>query len=241
MSNNQNFTLRRLALLIRNDIVSHAKMIIITLATVFALLLIFWLIFSPNIIFPNQNPVAYTWILFVGGLWLTSHSFRELHHSQKSYHFLTLPASQLEKVFSRLLLTTLIYIVATLLLYGLFYLVVSVILFIKTGVFQWLFFPLQENVLRWISTYLVLQSIIFLGAVYFRKHAVIKTVACVVLFLMVLSIYILLLDFLFPVGIFSLSKHAFYLHDILHFVVYVLLPVYCWVVAYIRFTECENF
>ncbi len=241
MSNNQNFTLRRLGLLIRNDVVTHSRMIIITFATIFAVLLIFWLIFSPHIILPNNNPVAYAWILFAGGLWLTSYSFKELHHPQRSYHFLTLPASQLEKVFSRLLLTTLIYMAATLILYSLFYFVVSVILFIKTGVFQWLFFPLQKNVMRWIGEYLVLQSIIFLGAVYFRKHAVIKTVAWVVLFSIVLFLYIIMLDYFFPIGIFSLYNHVLFLQNILHFAVYVLLPVYCWILAYIRFTESENF
>lgn len=230
MSNNSIFSFKRIGLLIRNDIVANWAMVRVSVAAVVAILILYNL--AVTHIFHETHPPGYFLILFLGGLWVTSLAFTEIHNEQKNGPYLTLPCSQFEKVLSRLLLTSVFYIIVTLVLYTLFYWVVDIIVRLRTGLSLPLFNPLQPSILHWIAEYLILQSVLFLGAIYFKSHVIVKTVAVVGIFGLVLMGYILLLGLIFPARLYAM--HALYIF------ISPILPIYCWVLSYIRFTETES-
>ncbi len=204
--------MNRLALLMRNDFVLHTKIIVISIIVILALLLI-------NI--PNSPFISS--ILFVGGLWITALSFNELHNPQKSCYFLTLPASHLEKLFNRWLFTAVLYPAFVLGIYLLLYM-------LKSGLE--LSIPLY-HIANWIKIYLIFQSIFFLGAIYFKSHQIIKTLASILIFNLILTIYLMSLSWIFHTDYYILYLKFGFL--------WFLIPIYFWIVSYILFTESENY
>ena len=203
--------MNRLGLLMRNDFVLHTRIIWISIVIVLILLLI-------NA--PNSPFVA--WILYIGGLWITGLSFSEVHNPQKSYSFLTLPASPLEKVLNRWLITAVFYPVLVLGIYLLLYI-------FKHGLA--LSIPLY-HIANWIKVYWIFQSIFFLGAIYFKSHPMIKTLASILIFNLIFINYLVALSWIFNTGYYILYfKFGF---------LWFLIPIYFWIVSYIRFTESET-
>lgn len=238
MSNNSVLSLQRVALLIRNDIVANWVMIRVAVAAIVAILILYNLVFTQD--YYHAHPQGYFLILFLGGLWITSLAFTEIHNEQKSGTYLTLPCSQLEKVLSRLLLTSILYIIVTLALYTLFYWIVDSIVRIRTGLDLPLFNPFQPIIFHWIADYLILQSVLFLGAIYFKSHVIVKTIATVGIFGLVLMFYILLLGFIYPSGLYAMYVQIPGIQQVLQIVMWPILPIYCWVLSYIRFTDTES-
>ncbi|MDF1678787.1 MAG: hypothetical protein P1U32_08860, partial [Legionellaceae bacterium] len=127
----------------------------------------------------------YQALLYAGGFILTQRAFSSLHHMHKGYRYLTLPASNFEKLFARWLLTGILYaLVFTILVYALFPLgelikssipaISSKPLLVEQGFWEKVLVVLP-NVRHVIMHYLVLHSVVFLGCIYFKKHALFKT------------------------------------------------------------------
>jgi hypothetical protein len=210
MHDNQILHFRRLGLLMRNTLVINAKMIFISLIAIVGLLSVY----------VSHSPFL-PLILLIGGLWLSSLSFYELHNPQRNYHLLTLPASQLEKVLSRWLFTALVFPAVVLAIYCLLYFFINGM---KLSPFPYYIVDLMKN-------YLKIQAIFFLGSVYFKKYTLIKTIAAATFIGLVLSAYLLILGFIFhlsPLPLRHLSQSAWF-----------VLPLYCWALSFIRFTESE--
>ena len=141
----------------------------------------------------GYHEFAYPFYLLVGGFILTSLSFTEMNPHDGRLFYLTLPASSLEKFISRWLITGIGF--ATVYTIG-YYLITS----IANGLGQSIFgfnigtfnFFIEQNVL-FFQLYLAIQTIFLLGAVYFRRFAIFKTVLSTVLFSICLALVSLLI------------------------------------------------
>ena len=119
-------------------------------------------------------------ILYVGGLVLISYSFVELDDPVRRSAYLLVPASTLEKMTARLVLTLVAFPVACLMLYWATSLVGA-----GLGSLIWeesfdVYNPFTEETWRLLTVYPLVHSIFFLGAVWFRKSTVFKTMLAVV-------------------------------------------------------------
>ncbi len=193
----------------------------------------------------------YQSLLYISGFILTKSAFSNLHHTHKGYRYVTLPASNFEKFFARWLLTGILYpFVFIVLMYAL----LPLGTLIKLNVSPISSKPLLEEQAFWeqVSTafsnmyhilmhYLVLHSVVFLGCIYFKKHALFKTgltlmtlVSCMML-LFALVVYFLcpgcmMLSFLHLLEAIFLSGYYFF---------WILLAPLCLLIAYVRFKEYE--
>jgi hypothetical protein len=230
-----NFDLKRFGLLIKHDLIINKSIIFTTALTLAIVLFLYALIFGNDSY--NFHPAAYVLLLFVGGFWISSLAFKDLHDKQKSYIFLTLPCSNFEKFFSKLLLTSAGYILVTLLGFYLLSLLMFVVdlLLLKHG--QAFFNPFRDDILFYIRDYIILQSVFLLGSIYFKGHAMTKTIlslACLAL-IFVLFTFLVVILFLGPLGL-SLM-HVF--TGIFSSIFWLLLAPCCWFIAYIRVREIE--
>ncbi len=123
---------------------------------------------------PGLSGLYYT-VMFIGGYVYTSSIFGELHHSQRSYQYLTLPVSTTERLLSSWLLTALLFPLFSVML-------MALIVFIANLIMNFTFdvTPFQSvySSSGWtaIKVYFVTQSVFLLGAAYFRKNNFLKTV-----------------------------------------------------------------
>lgn len=175
------FSIQRIFWLIRNDIWEALKIIaIITLAVFgFGLFLAFVIPDKGRIHESFPHDLFYLNIIFVGGFILTSVIFRELYTKPRGQFYLTLPASHLEKLVSKWLITAILFPIAVTLLYWVYDFIVH---FMYAN-----FWNLDKPVNRfsefWANAdyrkaplvYIVLQSVLLLGAITFTKYNIFKT------------------------------------------------------------------
>jgi hypothetical protein len=191
--------------------------------------------------------VLFPLALFALGTLATSDVFVDMHRRGTNTAFLSLPASALEKTLSRLLLTTVGVIVYVALFTTVLSLVLEGINAVAFGVRREFYTPLDG---AWpiLPHYLVVQSIFFLGAAWFRKLHYIKTVgATLALCFGLVAIAVVLAwvvgsqlmwggdgyrvsNFDGPVQGIEVVARAVY---------YFALPVFCWFVAWLRVTEAQ--
>lgn len=200
-------------------------------------------------VYPTLN--LYMFFLCTGGFIFTRHVFSDLHDDSKGYSYLILPASSFEKLFSRWLLSGIVYaLVFTILLYGLFSLslftahlmpTLSSKLLITQPSFWQSLGAILPSVWHTILVYLVLHSVVFLGAIYFKKHALFKTSLTLMVLVSLLALFIgLMTYFLCPgcmvFGLMHLFKRV-YLGGYYFF--WICLAPICLAIAYVRFKEYE--
>lgn len=145
----------------------------------------------------NIAILAYTF----GGLVIASTIFNELHSTNTSYQFLTLPATATEKFISAWLVTSVFYTIAIMLAIFLLSFSVESLGAIIRG--SWarfeLFNPFTADVANTVSSYFLYHSVFFLGAIYFRKNNFLKTVLAyitvVIAILIVFSLLMLIIGF----------------------------------------------
>jgi len=176
MTKNDYFNPDRFYLLIKKDIVQGYKTLFITLAAVIGASLFILLISSRGEGTAEVQQGLFLPFLWLGGLIFTGLAFREAHTTSLVHSWLMTPASQLEKFIQKLLMTTVIFILT---LIAAFFTATALNSLVYILVFKHpvpLFNPFQRWVWINIGHYLIVQSIFFLGAVWFRKHNFIKTV-----------------------------------------------------------------
>ncbi len=187
----------------------------------------------------------FAFLLFTAGLIITSGSFREMHLKNKAQYYLLLPASHFEKFLSRLLLTTIGFSLFT--LFG-----TVVVSYISEGLNTLLFNrhnpifnPFTSQVWLTIARYTVLQSIFFLGAVYFRKNNFIKTINVLLLSALILSIIVMLLfrhlfaDILQGYRFSMVYANGMSFLRIVNIFLWIVPAPLFWTIAYFRITEAE--
>jgi hypothetical protein len=236
-------SLRRLGLLVRNDLLLEQRLLLIVSAVIAVLVL-----FGPAgaVYFGNTSVGFYRAVfliaLFSFGAVTTSMSFSDLHDRTTSTDFLLLPATSLEKTAARLLWGTAVVIVYLLLLTTALSIVVEVLKLAWTGGENVIFSPLDPIAWSVIPHYLVVQSFFFLGAAWFRRRNFIKTLLALVVIVALLSA--------FGVGVtwsvvdgFGYANGSYVDLDwfvwVLYYLYLVGLPLFCWFVAWLRVKETQ--
>lgn len=179
---NQIFDINRLYLLLRKETFKNPRKLAVTTIAVTGILFVLVLLISSNGPVEGLHDSLFTAVLIVGGFIYTSTVFDDLHDPTKSFSYLTLPASNLEKFLSKLFMTTVVFIAGTAIWYYLFSLVTNLVVYFLYDFQYSSFNPFQKEVLEAVAIYVTTQSVFLLGAIYFRKYNLIQTVFC--LFLM---------------------------------------------------------
>jgi hypothetical protein len=241
----EQFSLRRLGLLIRSDVMAGYRTFVIVSATV-ALLAILG---PAGLAYTDRVQVGFyrgffIAVLMVWGTIATSVSFRDLHGRATNIAFLLLPATALEKTLARLLLNSVLLIIYLLLFTSLLSLFGEALeLGGAARSNQW-FSPLDRLAWTVIPHYLVLQAVFFLGAAWFRKLHYVKTLLSVAALAAGLSGLTFVVGWLaFGGSAFEAPDGAFEPPELVESVAplayYVVLPLFCWWVAWLRVKESQ--
>lgn len=188
--------------------------------------------------------------LFIWGIVASSRAFRPLHDRRRNEAWLLLPASALEKTLARLLAVTVGLVAYLLVFIGLVSVVVETLNLLLFGVRNPFFDPLDPVVRDRISLYLFLQSFYFLGGAWFRRANFVKTTLAVTLAIAGFAVFALVTvrivfsGYRLDIGdvLFTLEElgriHAGGVQAVL-LGIFVLLPVACWGVAWLRVREAQ--
>lgn len=177
------FDWQRFQRLLRNDLAQQWRKIwIATLALAGTGLVIYLAMLNPQVPGkPEIYAVLFPAALIGGGLVFTSTIFADLHHPLQRFHYLTLPCSNLERFLSRYLLSAPLYCLYVLVVYAVFDWTAALIANVALGRSAAAFAPLEPRMLQQTLTYFGLHALMFGGAIYFRSHALIKTLLGVLL------------------------------------------------------------
>lgn len=188
--------------------------------------------------------------LFLGGFVITSTAFSEMHKPEKSAHYITLPASGLEKVFSSWLSTSVIFVLFAVSFFYVTWYVASLLAFSLTNTpFTSINF-FDANLWKIIGIYFAVQPVFFLGAIYFKGYNFLKTLLALFVISIVHSIFQTLFGLVFfGELVFNNSienanwtgGEEFFLNllDIIKVFGLYILPPFLLIVSYIRFNERE--
>jgi hypothetical protein len=130
---------------------------------------------------PALYALLFPVVLIGGGLIFTSTIFSDLHHPLQRFHYLTLPCSSLERFLSRYLLSAPLYYLHVLVAYAVFDRLAAAIAGVMMDKSAAAFAPFEPRMLQLTLAYFGLHALMFGGAIYFRSHALIKTMLCAAL------------------------------------------------------------
>jgi hypothetical protein len=185
------FSINRIYLLIRRQLTINSKNLIIAFSACLGVLVIInylTIYFGGRVESDLIISLSFV-IMFIGGYIFTSMGFNELHSPHKSYQYLMLPATTLEKIVSVWFLTSLTYTIVSL--------VLMVILVVLSNLFALLVgsipvsfgMLLNYPIFKLIWVFLVTQSIFLLGSCYFRKNNFMKTLLALFIIGFILGIF----------------------------------------------------
>jgi len=188
------FSITRMLNFMRRQAALNFSSLMIAAGAVFGALLVISLLvgyFGPQNITNLIN--VYLVAFFLCGLVFTARIFSELHIPQKSYAWLTLPVSTGEKFWASWLSSSPVFVLVFFAACALIYFIACI-----TGnsidAFTQMF---SKSVVKAIASFIVIQSIFFLGAVYFRNNNLMKTIFALFLIAMAFSVYSGVLTWLF--------------------------------------------
>lgn len=213
MDGNSFFNINRFGNLLRKDLNENLRGYMVNSMSISAFLFIIMLLFART-----QNLTIYFYsqifffFLFLSGLLYTSKTFKDAHTKYLNHYWLMLPCSVFEKFFLKLILSSVIFIIAYTSLFtvviGFGYLFIKFVFGIETEVFN----PFRLYVLKGSIHYLILQSVFFLGAVWFKNKNFMKTgfsISCLLFFINILLILITYLFFHGYIAKFQTDELAF--------------------------------
>jgi hypothetical protein len=244
---NEQLSLRRLAFVLRNDLMRTYRSVLLISGTA-ALVALVVSLFGAYDGDVGQGPTFYRAFfiatLFAWGTIATSVCFNDLHGRWTNTAFLLLPASALEKTASRLLLHTVGLIAYLLVLTTLLSFVLEGINTVWIGERRGFFSPLDGLGWSLLPHFLVAQALLFLGAAWFRKVQFVKTVGAVIGILIGLSLVAAALGWMVgPLRCRNVDCYQFPFFDWLEaaapIAYFYLLPPFCWFVAWLRVTETQ--
>lgn len=249
---NEHFSIRRFLPLLRMDILARYRPVAITTA-VFAALILVSSTITVVMGVPGANVMDFWFIvmLFGWGAVESSLSFRELHDKSRNAAFLLIPASALEKTASRLLFVT-VLLGAYILAFATVMMVLNnALVSALTGADASAFHFFDRWPLAAIGFFVVNQSLYFFGAAWFRRWHFIKMALVLNIFPMLLSWLSVGAFLLFfgnivpPAGEFGnelFIRHVgliFFLWTFLKVFFFGVIPVFCWIVAWLRVRETQ--
>lgn len=184
------FDITRFGFLLKLELYRSVRAALIAYVVIFGLL--FFVGFLPKIIFSrNEGTFAhdynYVIALIIGGFFLSSLAFRDLTSTLRRYHYLTMPASSLEKFVSMWLLTSLGWLLSFTLIYTVYTWAangIGTVLFSRITFLR--FDPLEGIPLRAMKHYFIWQGVFLAGAVHFKGNVFPKTLFTLVIAALVL-------------------------------------------------------
>jgi len=232
--NNEVLSFSRLTMLIRARIVENKKAILLALLFVF-LLGITMLSFAIS----YHHLFA---MLVIVGLVLTVRECQRLHQHHLAYQYFLLPISNLERFL-------LIWLVTAVLFPLILVFTIYAISWVKALLNLYFFShplhpvdPWQWFVWRDVLKYIVVQSVFLLGAIYFKRYAVMKMAFALACFFSTLFILTLAAAYV-TCPTCQLLPHwtnaLIHVAPFLYFCFWVLLAPACLVMSYVRLSECE--
>jgi hypothetical protein len=249
---------RRVALLMRADLLTWYRTLgIVSAAAAGVIVLAAVLLKSDGAAADHYYFGWFAVLLFLAGLILTSRGFRDLHDKTRNAAFLLLPASAFEKTLARLLILSVGYIAFLVLFVTLVSIVGEAAIWLVRSRWESPFDPFDTRVWQLAGHFVILQSVFFLGAAWFRSSHLFKTVLTMVLLIaayigiVALLGRVLLRRMMSPEFITTAVENmsfGFYEQHRLIFdaagiavelAYFVVLPVFCWTVAWIRITETQ--
>lgn len=160
----------RLALLFKLELALHRKLLNILAIASSAVFLLLTTLSSAAV-----SAGCYALMLWIGGIALTNTVFQELNDPHKANRYLTLPCTAIERLLSTWLFTAIAYPCGLFILYAL---CISVKALLVLLIFQQSLRTVEAftpHLLTVVQYYLPLQAFVWLGALHFRRHALLKT------------------------------------------------------------------
>jgi hypothetical protein len=256
------FNPTRFYLLVRNGIVLNKATILIVSAAVGGILLFLSALDAFGGYRPRFHQGLYLGVLYVGGLIVTNRIFNEFHDTVKGPAWLLMPASLLEKVSSRIALSTVMYVITTMVIYFGFSILSEGVNWMLFDLHHPLFNPFDQLVLHGVALYFVLQAPFLVGAIYFQKHSLSKTIlallgyTCVFFVVVVIAGWLIWGDYdglltglemlieqtgtsedAIIANIERLGRVALWIWRIIF---WALIPLVCWTICYYRLRETER-
>ncbi len=241
----------RLYHLLRNEVLTSYRSLLTAAGGIFGVIFFIFLLTSRSE-YENFHTVWYVMLLFIGGYLFSSRAFREVHTAPRNYLYLTLPASQFEKLLSKLLITSVGYALVTMIVYFLFSVLVSITGQLFFGVAPALFNPFTARMVVTLGVYLVTQSLFLFASIYFRSRAIFKLLSALfglalVLGLVTTGLMRVIFNAYFTSGCESFalqaSDFAWVDYSIVGWFVkiafWVLFAPYFWILSYLRLKETE--
>ena len=265
---NQTLNFRRMGFLARRDLLRYWRGMLIVAAGntgVMIVITILGIIFSRASYVDLWEGVNYdgwfTGLMIIWGCIAASAAFGELHDKNRNQDFLMLPASALEKTLMRLLLVSLVLPLFIVVLMVLDSLIAESIRSLVQGGALTPFNPFGSGLfdsgqsfgnLRIIRDSIVLQSVFFLGAAWFRKAHFIKTVLGAAAVSTAFSLFASLVFYIAfgpSIGMnfdaFSFVPGRFQeffrtLKVTVQILAFAVLPLFCWFTAWLRVKETQS-
>ena len=244
----------RLAALIRNEAKSIFRSWLIVSALLVGLLVLV------NEFVQDTGPTGtfyqfwFLFTLFVWGTIASSSSFADLHNKSKNTAYLLLPASALEKTLAPLLLVTIGLIAYLLVFMTVASTAIEYVNRLTSGGRNEIFDPFDPILWRSgaIPSYLVAQSLFFLGAAWFRSVHYIKTLLAIVIGLLTLAALTLIAAWIAGFAVIDLPRiqvrpdfgywvleSLAWLRWLRAILLFVALPILCWYLTWLRVKETQ--
>ena len=206
------FSFTRIINLIVRYAAIHGKSFITIISAISGgILLISWL---SNIGKPetDYNTMVYLFYVavFISGFWFSSYIFSELHKPSKAYKYLTLPASNIEKLVSSWLISSVGTVVISFIFINLTSLALAVLCKFIFGIdFKLLY--INEDYRFWeiILKFIILQPLFLSGAIVFSKNNFFKTILWLLLFAFTMALVSFLFTYLILPGEFRFQSNSF--------------------------------
>jgi len=240
-SQTDNFSYQRFFQLSKRTVMLNRKNWLLGFLTVFGILTMAWFfpIFSGSAVWHNYQVInlASSAIIFytIGGLFITSSIFDEIHSPSTAFLYLTLPATTLEKLTSAWFITSVLFTVVSLVSFFVFGLILQFYtqLTITSDTSFTLFNPFREKMVFTFLSYFCYNSVFLFGAIYFKKNNFLKVIVAAILlfvavfFVVSISLFLFGQSFSLQLSIGNIGERTYYVINALIFFLFMLL-------AYIR-------
>ncbi len=242
------FSLQRFAHLLRNDALRVSRSVLVLSGAAALWMLLISLASAYDGVVgegPRFYRIFFLIALFAWGAIATSDCFRDMHGRTTNMAFLLLPASALEKTLARLLLHTVGLVAYLLVFTTMLSWVAEGLNLVIFDVRRSFFSPFDSLVWTLMPYYICTQAMFFLGAAWFRKLHVVKTVGVTVGIVLGLCAFAALVSWLLfgSTGWTTGDGDAFlaldWVPDVASLAYFYVLPPFCWIVAWLRVSELQ--
>lgn len=254
MTANKHFNLNRFKNILKRELYSNFKQLVLVIGAMYSIFtIVTFLIFQFGGKPTNQESlynfhlITFAVMLFVGGAFVASLSFADLRSKMKAHFYLLTPSSAFEKFLANLLISFVGYMI---------FMIVSY--YIYSHIFNWIVDAVYDipfkaidfsdkELLIAMRFFVFVQSLFYLGSVYFKKIPLILTPisSFVIVSLLMIFSHILKTIIFTDINIDHQVNHAnmedfFALYkSIGEIILFYVLPPILWYVTYLKLNEKE--